>query len=605
MKINNIDFKSSYLITPLNCNMFLEDYKVVSISDINLYFDSNTEVSIHHLKDKEIILIGYCFDIRDGFKRQENILADLMNSKNIYKELEYINGRYNILYSDGDNHYIYSDASQLRPLVYHEESKSLASHDSLLAFVLTHLGYTINKITEHKRTELDFTRYNNIYKFNPSLYLEYKNFDFFRIYPKIQLESVSPEDAFNELKKYLDESIKYLESLDNEIFVTITGGIDSRVSASLTRDFSNKIEYLTYTKPKSKLSSSMAKVIYRADKEITEDMKSYLGWNHSIINLSKYTFSDSKEKNINSSTIFNSIHSYSLANYYKYIKKYKKAVHIKSTLFGLGKADFPKELDTHMDTFDFYKLCIHGIPKNWISQPTYDAIITDYFKRNHIYEGVTKNRHYYDLFHLESRMGNWHSMITLETDPETEEFIFVNARKIIDIIQQPNIDDRRNFKLYKLIINYYWPVLSKFEINKSRKKSGNLLNGESIQFNKLTFRNVNKMNIIKTDNYISLKPNTQTIKEYDQYSFAIQNNVVNNLRKLKLTSFYAKKSSRDKIKVSIRHGVNISTYDILDLNDGINLEFSKHPITVTIFYTNDYNKISWVGAGRLQVDVLT
>src|SRR5699024_9535535 len=147
-------------------------------------------------------------------------------------------------------------------------------------------------------------------------------------------------------------------------------------------------------------------------------------------------------------------------------RNFKNVLHIKSTVFGMGKADYPDELNEKADSLSFYKECIHGLSLAFNKLYNLNEESSKYFERNLVTEGVTLNRHYFDLFHLESRMGNWHSALTLESDPETEEFIFTNSRKMIDFIQQPKLEERKEFTLYKRIIDHYWPLLLHFGINK-------------------------------------------------------------------------------------------------------------------------------------------
>lgn len=603
MQIENLNFDSSYLITEFNFDNNLTNYKKYTHQNINIYYDKSIDISKFHLNNKTAILIGYCFDTRDSLKSTDDILKNLLTTNNIHTELDYINGRYNLIIYDGNNHFIYSDASQLRPLVYHSNSKTLSSHDSLIQLVLEKHNFTISQRSNNKHTELDYTRFKEVYKFNPSLYLKYETFNFVRFYPQDTLKKNTLKEIFDELQPYLDQSIKYLEDLNTNLFLTITGGVDSRVSAALTRDFSSKVEYLTYTQPLDKLATKMAKKIYKTDESITKSMKRYLGWNHNIITLEDYTL-PKRENNINHIK-FNSKHSYSLANYYR-TKKYYKAVHIKSTVFGMGKADFPKTLDQPVDDLDFYKQCLHGLPKDFEKQSTYNEEIKAYFNRNQIYEGVTKGRHFFDLFHLESRMGNWHSTLTLETDPETEEFIFTNTRKIIDLIQQPTISERRNFSLYKMIIEKYWPVLSTFGINKTinnkNSNNHNVVDASCTYFKGVNIYSTNKIRIHKNKDFVNLKPNATCIKEYDQYNFSIKN-VLDKTQTLKVTSNYFNKSGQNKIKVNIYDGYENKIYDILDLNNGVDIPLTKKVIHFIIFYNKNYSKKSWVDAGKLKLEV--
>src|SRR5699024_2569006 len=382
--------------------------------------------------------------------------------------------------------------------------------------------------------------------------------------------------------------------LNQTIFVTVTGGIDSRVSASLTRDFSNQLEYLTYTKKRETLDTPLKKLVYRNDEAITAEMKKYLGWNHTIIDLDDYKPSQSEVNTYLKK--FNSRHAYSLINYYRNHKNYYKALHIKSTAFGMGKADFSKDLDIKEDTHEFYEKCLYGFQAGFKERKDYNQKIQEFFDRNLMTEGYPLGRHYYDLFYLESRMANWHSSLTLETDPETEEFILINSRKFIDFIMQPPINQRREYKLYKTIINYYWPVLLKFGIN---KLENNIENKNSQQLSDVRISDFNKISLTKDNEKIIAKPSVKEINNLEFYTFGITGKAGS---KVKIRSYYQNEKARNKIKVIIKEDMDITTYDILDLNDGLILELSKKGISISIVYNYDYKKSSWLHACRLTVE---
>lgn len=603
MRINELKYNSSYVISEWNLDSVLSQYKYVNIDKIKLYYDEDVDITQVQDGNDSITMIGYCFDIRDGSKDSKDILLDILNTDNLEEELDYINGRYNFIIQINSTVKVYSDASQLRPLVYHEESKTLASHDSLLKEILAVYEIEVEQRSPGFHTELDFTRFKDIYKFNPSLFLDYTNFEFTRFYPRENLIRQSSQEVFKEMKPYLDQSRIYLENIDNDKFVSVTAGIDSRVSAALTRDFSNEMEYLTYTQSRKRLATKMAKKIYKIDEKITTDMRDYLGWNHSIIKLSDYTPPKDEIKELNK--IYNSKHAYALANYYK-DKNYNKAIHVKSTVFGMGKADFPSELDQQEDTYDFYKKCVHGLPQRFFDHADFDKEMEAYFERNLINEGVTKGRHYFDLFHLESRMGNWHSMLTLETDPQTEEFIFTNCRKMIDFIQSPSTQEKRNFKLFKEIINYYWPVLLQFGINsikKEQREGNDEQDTEELIVttgNGLSIKHINKIDIKENNGAIVVKPDSDLVNIYDSYSFAIEKENFS----VKLTSFYRNQKAKNKINVIIKNTDNIEVFDILELNDGITIELKDKPVIVSVVYRANFTSKSWVDAGRLKIEQL-
>src|SRR5699024_9649959 len=88
-------------------------------------------------------------------------------------------------------------------------------------------------------------------------------------------------------------------------------------------------------------------------------MQQNLPWRHTIFNLDKFEPTGSSIKE--NERILYSNHSYKLANYYKNHRNFKNVLDIKSTVFGMGKADYPDELIEKADSLSFYKVCIHGI----------------------------------------------------------------------------------------------------------------------------------------------------------------------------------------------------------------------------------------------------
>lgn len=598
MLLNKFTYKGSYLIIPNDLTIGeLTDYLVKPIGKYKVYYSEEVYMKEISHNNTKLMLIGYCFDIRDFKLSEDEILKNIILAEDTAEELDYINGRYNILIQKEDTVELYSDASQLQPLVYHHESKALASHDLLLYNILKiNEVQNIDKISD-RQSELDFTRFENIYKFNPSLKLTLNTFNFERIYPREELVKRSVEEVADEIKPYLDHSISWLKNQPNEKFLTITGGIDSRLSAALTNSFSDQVEYLTYYSPAKKLASQMARLIHLTDRKIAEQFKNNLKWNHSIINIFDYQ-PNSQEYNYYNE-LFNSRHAFGLINYYRNEKKYNHAIHVKSTVYGLGKADFDNDLDEKEDTYSFYHRCIHGIGKEFTKNYDLKSEVNGYFKRNLINEGVTKNRHYFDLFHLESRMGNWHSVITLETDPEVDEFIFVNARKLIDLIQQPPVEDRRKFNLYKTLINRYWPVLLHFGINKQKnmfetsRTSSEFLSSTIVE-------SLNKITLAKEEDKIIAVPEKGKVRVEDIFSFNIRTKYKN----IRLSSLYNNPKGKGKLKVIIRNEGYYEFFDIVHLNKGVILEAKETPYSVMILYNNTFKRETWSQAGKIIIEEL-
>lgn len=602
MKCSSEEFQSGFLITKEALSLsHLSNYYTCKIGEYNIIYGNQVDILKVESSNGKAILIGYCLDIRNGELTDKDILNSLLKSNKVVDDLEYISGRYIVIIQKDKELTVYSDASQLRPLVYHKDSMTLASHDNLLALFLKGNNFEVIRRPSEVYNELDFTRYEKIWKYNPSLSLKLSHFNFERIYPRNKLKTLSIEGVTNRIQPYLDEMVKWLGNIENrDVFLSLTAGIDSRVSAALTNSLSGKIEYLTYFMPSSHIPSKKAKLIYRIDEFVTESMKENLKWNHSIIDLTEYRFTD--EDHIFFKKFYNSKHGYRLSNYYKYYKKYNKALHIKSTVYGLGKADFPKSLDTRKNSYDYYIESIHGLSKVFQSEFDIKKEAMGYFERNLVELGVTRGRYYYDLYHLESRMGNWHSSLTHETDPETEEFIFMNSRKLIDLIQQPTLKDKRDFKLYKKLIENNWPVLLFFGINQKENLYEEFTEDSNILENNLEISNIYNLHINKiSDSKIEIKPDTSDLSIHDYYNCKIKNNK-NLKRNLFLRSTYSNPNGRGNIFVLIRSKDRIEKFDVLDLNNGLDISLSNDEISISIIYNKNYSSASWRTAGQLFIE---
>lgn len=197
-------------------------------------------------------------------------------------------------------------------------------------------------------------------------------------------------------------------------------------------------------------------------------------------------------------------------------------------------------------------------------------------------------------------MGNWHSTLTLETDPQTDEFIFTNTRLLIDYIQQPSISERRDYTLYKKIINNYWPALLHFGIN------NNLNYYEQETKNNFSFKNLsikgssNLVFDVKADQ-LSAKPKKTPISFDDL--FTIKLNSSEN-KKYLLKSTYSNPKGQGNIRVIIRTNKEHNVYDITKLNDGVEIDVSPEGILIIMMYNRQFINSSWKDAGELLLESL-
>lgn len=585
----------------------INDSQSININDWTLFYSKDMDITIHEKGENSIVVLGYMLDIRNGDLTTEKIAAKLAQVNNLDNELDYINGRYVVIINKNKDLYIYTDASALMPINYCQPEKLVSSHDILIEQVLKHNGKAVNAVQEELLGSFDYTRYEGIFKFNPSLKLNLTEYTFERYYPAKEINGKDIDDILKELDLYFGEMIKWLKKWDDDIFLTLTGGYDSRVSMALTNELSDKIEYVTYLHPNLKRLSEAAQKIYEVDLFITEALSKNFCINHTQVNLADYNLEEREKEYYK--TILQTAHSFSLIDYFKNARKLKKALHIKSTVFGMGKSDFPLTKNHNPKTYDEMKEFIHGVSNEALKLPYFNEILDEYYKRNMQDETVGKGRHFFDIFHLESRMGNWHSNVTQETDPELLEFIFVNTRRIIDLLQSPSIQERRDKVLYKNIINNYWPALLFIGFN---EKENNL------DYNKLgigTTKYFNGLKIYEQSNLLvtelkedtlEIKPKKEEVGPEFQYVFKAKNKT-NHSRKLELNSLFNKENARGYINVSIMklNEKSAVSMDIIDFSKGYDIKLEPfEEFMIEINYNYRFDKLSWQQAGKIEISIL-
>lgn len=598
MKYQAQPYYHSYMLLPEGLNISqLSQYKEVQLSGFKLVHSESMYCLVVNEGADLLIALGYMLDIRDGKKSMETILNELITTTDIVSALEYINGRYVLISERNKVVSFYSDASNLLPANYHEASNCISSHDKLLAEVLSDNHFEITERPLKKTNDLDFTRFNEVWKMNPSLKYSLDPFTKTRIYPRETQVKQSVDEAFQTMKPYFEEMNVWLKDFQGDMFLSLTAGMDSRTSAAIIHPLATRIEFLTYQTPNKFLATSMAKKIYKIDTEVVQDMVSNMGWNHTMVNLGDYEVPE--ESMAYFKETLNSKHSHRLAQYYR-DKGYDKALHIKSTIFGVGKGDYDKSLDSITDTLNDYKKLMTHFQKDFKAYYDISAELDAYFNRNLVMDNVTKGRHYFELYHLESRLGNWHSVLTSETDPETDEFIYLNTRKMIDLFTSVSISDMRKHRLHKRIIESYWAVLNYFGVNQTSTLWDDMKkrDGHSFLFNQLQVRYPADMHVERESDALLIYPNPISVSAFDSYSVILQPTENTDIKFL-VQSMYKKKSGRGNVFVTIKGECLYERFDVLDMNGGIEVIVEDTPIKITIEYIKSFNSDSWKHAGKL------
>lgn len=469
MEINNEFLNNPFLVTDQKIKhyKFFEHSK--ELNGLIFHYTKDTSYYVFELDDSEVLLVGYIMDIRNELLDQDDILENLLSSYKIgldvfLNELEYMNGRFILILSTKKDVVIFTDATSMSPL-FHYRNKIFSSHEVILKdFLKNEHDIVLKKYEYSMKNFLDYSNTRDIYSFNPNLMYSYKKNSFKRIFPRERYEQNSLSKVINDTKTYFDNQIEWLDNHYEKIYLSLTGGFDSKLSLALIKPIIDKTYTFTYMYKfdeniKYNDLSNFRKIYYK-DKIIVDKLVD----NFRLNNHKYFFFSDYKAPSAYIKTLgehVSSHHSYGLS--YIFYKEFdKSSIHLKSTLYELAKLSFK---DTSDDT-----VIVNDI-KHWapIEISNDKDVLMDMYK-NYKIRNLTDEIKDYEyniqtLLYWEFRMGNWHSRVTQETDFTIDTYILINNRYMLKRLISLPKEDRVQKQFLKQIVKNNWPALNYFIAN--------------------------------------------------------------------------------------------------------------------------------------------
>src|SRR5699024_10533582 len=285
--------------------------------NMNLYISNDYTFSHTKSGDEEIYLLGYCLDIRDGSLSTDEIVSNLIKTtekENFYDEVDYLNGRFTLIYTNNENTFITTDATSMKPVFYNAQHKLISINEYYVKKLFTdECQLTLTKNTFYRKVFMDFTYNNEVFKFNPSIELEINNFTKKRIFPRKDKGTNSIENGYKMLVPYFSETIKWLKGQPHKIF-SLTGGQDSRLTLAILKSLVNEIEFFTYLKQNKSLKrNKFAKRQYTNDEMIVNQMVDNLNLNHDFFTIPELMETDDYYQTMSETLTSN--HSYGLSKH--------------------------------------------------------------------------------------------------------------------------------------------------------------------------------------------------------------------------------------------------------------------------------------------------
>lgn len=610
MELEFAPLYKAFLITELTGD--LENFTSHPLKENkNLYISD--DYTFFHKKSgkKEIYLLGYCLDIRDGSIETEDIIDNLLKTTDkieFYEEIDYLNGRFTLIYTNDKNTFVTTDATSMKPVFYNSEHRLISSHEYIIKKLLTEeYQVPLNKNLYYRKGFMDFTYNKEVFKLNPSIELEINDFRRERIFPRQDKGVNTVENGYEILTPYFAETIKWLKNQRHKIF-SLTGGQDSRLTLAILKSLINEMDFFTYLKQNQSLKrNKFAKRQYSNDEMIVEQMVDNLNLKHEFFTIPDLNTDDDYYQTMAETLTSN--HSYGLSKYYEGHPEYHGALHIKSTIQSVAKSTFPRDLykRNNIDSVaEALQMWSFPVGNNAKRKAALKKCIVDYMERNELSFDNIYDYHMLDIMFLEVRLGNFQSNITQESDKSMEVFNIINSRKMIEVFLSPELEERQKLALNQVIIDNYWPMLNFFGLNDETedmfKKVSRLEHelDEALDTNFQIKENLeivkrNNLTISKSNKGLIIKPKNTPLLPEEKYPFEVVNNNEKDME-ITLTSTY--KNPKGKGIISVNTGSE--EYDILKLNRGMKFKIpAKSSVSFSYSIKDRKNNLSWLNAGTI------
>ncbi len=468
-------FNSGFIIGKIESEIhryeFGSEWKKKYFGNYILRYHDRLNILYKSINDSAIVFLGTVINVFENQYNDESVCVDLLSfwikgkEEEFYNKMDCLSGNFIILIIEENNLFVWPDAMGTKAIFYDTVTKDVTSHPQIIAEC-----YGYNHSEEYKQIEKHpkyrdnknrflpglITPFSNILELTPNTMCIMPDARIKRFYPR-QNNSYKNKDMSREIQNFFQEQIRVL--CENEkIAISITAGLDSRLTLASSRDYRDRIYYYTAEyNDKAKCDAMFA-----------ETMLTELGIKHNLIpevfNVPK-VFLDLYHRNSSQmSTDFRGDIAYSLEKYYP-----KERVHIKSNGSDICRAHSRRRCrclpekptgktisKLHWKTNDFSKYY----------QTMLD--VTE-LKNEKIYDYDI-----YDLAYWESKIGKWQSLCILEWTCVQDTILPYNCRKLLEMMLSTPLEDRKKDVSYAKLASLMWRETSEFPVNEHEKEERKL-----------------------------------------------------------------------------------------------------------------------------------
>ncbi|WP_226619883.1 hypothetical protein [Cytobacillus firmus] len=441
----------------------------LKLGEYTLFFDASTTNTYLQNGSYKIFIQGLVLNPFDNLASINEIANKLLFKKmdsevTFLDYLDQLSGRFVIITQNKDLTEVYNDACGTRTVFYNDspQTAAIASHSELIADLL---GYKHSKKSTALRKHPLFkkirylpglyTPFDEVKPLTPNTKLLVEKRKVERIFPRSPIvETTSVDNLVDELVSLLKNQVHLLAE-HNKVSVSLTAGIDSRLTYAMFSDVRGDIDYFTHINTDSTQS-------YIEDVRVAKEL-ARMG--NSPYRLIEYKLDKEQEglKDFTEIWLKNlGMNRGSLYLFKAYTDLFPEGrVHVRSNLAEIARTYYRKTSD-NVNAKVLSRLYTKSELKNdpEIIKSFQEFIKVTGFKQENLF-----NFDYADLFYWEHRMSLWHSYIVLESDMAYETYILYNNRALLTKMLSAPIEIRESNELFIRMIQKAWPEVLDLPVN--------------------------------------------------------------------------------------------------------------------------------------------
>lgn len=371
--------------------------------------------------------------------------ALVSSEERMFDVLDHISGRFVAVYRCGNRMAILNDACGLKTIFY--SGSRVSSHVHLLA---RHVQAPASKIeTARIAADVKFRRgypgastpYHEVWALTPNTALNLNTGRPFRYFPRKPLgDTLSYQEAAEIIIPPMKRQVEALLGAGIKPIVSLTAGLDSRVTAAVVRSVTNGAKYFTYMHPGIESHEN--------DVRVAQAIAARFGFDHDALILKREALPPEV-----AAAMRESLYPHSNTVAHECWRRYRGGgLHLRSNLGEIGRAFYftnGKTLPPFGRSSDLKNLTrIRGIPAA-------AGLFDDFLKRAD-YAGIFDYPPY-DMFYWEHRMGTWHSGVVMSFDAAFDTHILFNFRKMLVNMLRVPFEERKAGLVMHYIVSKLWP----------------------------------------------------------------------------------------------------------------------------------------------------